>query len=103
MRLTSGEIRDDRLAHYLGLTIRTVCLKTSRLGDRDDGGRAVDSRAGRVDKARGVELRHDLEEEDRRGDVVLIVRQGDLRRLANGLVGLHPASTSIFSIWLAPY
>ena len=55
-----------------------MSLQARRLRDGDDGGRAVDGRAGGVDHARAVEFRHGLEEDDGRGDVVLVVRQRDL-------------------------
>ena len=64
-------------------------LEPSRLWDGDDGGRAVDSRTGGVDDARAVELGHDLEEVHGRVHVVLVVRERDLSRLADGLVRLR--------------
>ena len=63
-------------------------LESGRLGNRDDGGSAVDGRTGGVDDARAVELGGDLEEVDRRSDVVLVVGQGDFGRFADGLVCL---------------
>ena len=86
---TAAQIRDDRLAHDFGLPVRAVRLEAGALGDGDDGRGAVDGGGGRVDDARAVKLGHHLEEVDRRRDVVLVVRQGDLRRLAHGLVRLY--------------
>ena len=63
-------------------------LDPRRFGDGDDRGRAVDGCAGRVDDARAVELGGNLEEVDRRSDVVLVVGQGDFGRFADGLVCL---------------
>ena len=74
-------------------------LESGRLGDRDDGGSAVDGRTGGVDDTCAVELGGDLEEVDRRGNVVLIVGQGDFSGLADGLVGL--CTRSYLSIWRA--
>ena len=86
---TAAQVPDDRLAHNFRLAVRTVRFETGRFGDRDDGGRAVDGRAGRVHDAGAVKLGHGLQQVDRRRDVVLIVCQRDLGRLTHGLVCLQ--------------
>ena len=91
-RRTATQVPDDRLAHDFRLAVRTVRFETGCFGDRDDRGRAVNGRAGRVHNAGAVKLGPGLQQVDRRRDVALVVCQRDLGGLTHGFVCLRPGA-----------
>ena len=95
---TLYEILDDQFAHYLTLPVRAIRLESRCFWNWDHRRRSVYGRGGRVYETSAVELGHDLKEEYRRGDVVVVICYRDLGRLPNGLVGLFGATWMNFRL-----
>jgi hypothetical protein len=88
---TLREVLDDRLTHHFTLPVRAVRLEPGRFWDWHHRGRAVHGCGGRIDESGAVKFGHDLKEEYRCADIVVIVRERNFCRLAYGLVGLFGA------------
>jgi hypothetical protein len=82
------EILNNRFTHDLAPAVRAVRLESSRFWDGYFRGIAVYGCRGRVDNTGAVKLGHHLEEVYRGVDIVVVVCDGDLGRLAYCLVGL---------------
>jgi len=87
-KLTVTQILHDRLRHYLGFSIGTISLKSCCLGNGDLRRRAIYGGGGRVDKARAFVFRHDFQQINCGGDIVVVVCDRDFGGLANSFVRL---------------
>ena len=86
---TAAEIFDDRLTHHLGLTIWAMRLKAGGLRDRYDWGGTIDGRTGRVDNPSAIKFGHHLKEIYCCSNIVLVIGEWNLGRLANCFVRLR--------------
>ena len=83
-------VTDDLLVDLLGVAIRRGGGPNGRvLGDGQIGGRglAVDGAGGGEDDARDAVPRHELEQVEEGDDVVAVIKQRLVDRLANGFAG----------------
>ena len=71
------EVLDDRLAHHFTLPIRTIRLESRRFWNWHHGRRPIYGCGRRIDESGAVKFGHNLEEEYRCGDIVMVVRHWD--------------------------
>lgn len=91
--LTSAEVLQNRLREDFGSPIDTLRLQRRSLGNGYDGWDSVDGGGGGIYEPFAPEFIHNLGQLQSRSDVVGIICEGNLRRLADSFVGRNMDDT----------